>query len=71
MTIFNLVRTVQAHPEILDRVLDRVKEEDREGTIAALRLIRRAAALLFAEFNIRGDIVAETDAVIARWGLDD
>ncbi len=68
LTIFNLVRTLQSHPDILKRVLDRMKEQDREGVLAALLQVRRAVTLLFAEMNVHGAIVGETDAAIAAWG---
>ena len=68
LTIFNLVRTLQSHPDILKRVLDLMKEQDLEGVLAALLQVRRAVTLLFAEMTVHGAIVAETDAAIAKWG---
>ncbi len=65
LTFFNLVRTMQSHPEILKRVLVRMKDEDREGFDAALLQVRRAIALLFEELKVRD---SETDAAIAKWG---
>ena len=65
LTFFNLVRTLHSHPEILKRVLVRMKNEDREGFDAALLQVRRAVALLFEELKVRE---TETDAAIARWG---
>ncbi len=68
LTIFNLVRTLQSHPEILKRVLVRMKDEDRKGFYAALLQVQRAVALLFREMDVHGPVVTETDAAIAKWG---
>ncbi len=65
LTLFNLVRTLHSHPEILKRVLHRMKEEDREGFDAALLQVRRAVALLFEELKVRD---SEIDAAVAKWG---
>ncbi len=65
LTLFNLLRTLHSHPEILKRVLHRMKEEDREGFDAALLQGRRAIALLFEEMKIHD---SKTDVVIAKWG---
>ncbi len=65
LALFNLLRTLHSHPEILKRVLHRMKEEDREGFDVALLQVRRAIALLFEELKVRE---TETDTAIAKWG---
>ena len=68
LTFFNLVRTLQSHPEVLKRVFDRMQREEAVEFHIALHQVRCAVALLFEEMKITGDVVAETDAAIAKWG---
>ncbi len=68
LTFFNLVRTLQSHPEILKRVLNRMREQDRLGFDTALLLVRQTMAQLLAEMDIRGAVAVEIDTAIAAWG---